>query len=140
KNFLVETLGSKYAERMVSAELLVRDFKTTRTPKEAELYTKLLEWSSDWQSEALLAIEPGKTTSADVAWYLRDRARAIGLSGGGSVRVVRKGELLPNNSDNVALEPGDIISIDGGLEYLGYDTDIKRTVYLLQPGETEMPG
>ena len=37
------------------------------------------------------------------------------------------------------MQSGDIISIDGGLEYLGYKVDIKRAAYILRPGETAMP-
>jgi hypothetical protein len=35
--------------------------------------------------------------------------------------------------------PGDIISIDSRLEYLGFETDMKRTAYVLKPGESEPP-
>ena len=33
----------------------------------------------------------------------------------------------------------DIINIDGGLHYLGFAIDIKRTGYILRPGETALP-
>jgi Xaa-Pro aminopeptidase len=141
KDFLVATIGADYARRVVSAELLVRDFRTRRTPLETKLYTQLLEWSSRWMTEALSSevIVPGRTTAEDVAWWLRDRALELGLLGSGTVRVVRKGELLPLHDPKIAIEPGDILSIDGGLDYLGYATDIKRAAYLLKPGETALP-
>jgi Xaa-Pro aminopeptidase len=61
-----------------------------------------------------------------------------GASGSNVARIVRKGEQLPLASDH-PIEPGDIISIDSGLKYLGYETDFKRTAYVLKPGETEPP-
>ncbi len=141
KNFLVDTIGPKYADRIVSAELVVRDFRLNRTPLETRLYTQLLEWSARWLSEALSTsnVVTGKTTAEDIAWWLEDRALEIGLNGGGTVRVVREGELLPIHDPNIPIEPGDVLSIDGGLNYLGYAIDIKRAAYVLRPGETAMP-
>ena len=141
KNFLVDTIGPEYADRIVSAELVVRDFRLNRTALETELYTRMLEWSSRWMEEALSTsnVVTGKTTAEDIAWWLQDRALELGMTGGGTVRVVREGLLLPIHDPNMALEPGDIVGIDGGLNYLGYEIDIKRTAYILRPGETVMP-
>lgn len=141
KNFLVETIGSEYADRIVSAELLVRDFRLNRTKLETQLYTQLLTWSERWMSEALSTanVVTGKTTSADISWWLKDRALQLGVTGGGTVRVVREGELLPIHDPKMPLMPGDVVGIDGGLDYLGYAIDIKRTAYLLRPGETALP-
>ena len=141
KNFLVDTIGPEYADRIVSAELVVRDFRLNRTELETELYTRMLEWSSQWMEEALSTtnVVTGTTTAEDIAWWLQDRALELGMTGGGTVRVVREGLLLPIHDPNMPLEPGDIVGIDGGLNYLGYEIDIKRTAYILRPGETVMP-
>ena len=141
KEFLVQAIGPAFASRIVSAEPIAREFRTTRTPLEQKLYRQLLEWSSDWQTNALSDghVTPGMTTAEDIAWYLEDSARQAGMTGSGTPRVVRNGDLLPLNSKDVAIQPGDIISIDGGLEYLGYATDIKRTAYVLKPGESAPP-
>ena len=140
RSFLVETIGADLARRIVSAELLVRDYRTNRTPLETKLYKDLLNWSARWMCEALDAkhITPGKTTAEDIAWWLEDRALAAGLTGYGTPRVVRRGELLPLNAA-IPIEAGDIISIDGGLDYLGFETDIKRAVYVARPAESEPP-
>lgn len=140
KNFLVDTIGPEYADRIVSAELVVRDFRLNRTELETRLYTELLEWSALWMEEALSAanVVTGKTTAEDIAWWLQDRALELGVTGGGTVRVIREGVLLPIHDPHITVEPGDIIGIDGGLDYLGYTIDIKRTAYILRPGETVM--
>lgn len=141
KNFLVDTIGPEYSARIVSAELVARDFRLNRTELETRLYTELLEWSARWMEEALSTanVVTGETTAEDIAWWLEDRALELGVSGGGTVRVVREGVLLPIHDPHITLEPGDIIGIDGGLDYLGYAIDIKRTAYILHPGETVMP-
>jgi len=140
KNFLVDTIGPEYADRIVSAELVVRDFRLNRTELETKLYTELLGWSALWMEEALSTanVVTGESTAEDIAWWLKDRALELGVTGGGTVRVVREGVLLPIHDPHITLEPGDIIGIDGGLDYLGYAIDIKRTAYILRPGETVM--
>ena len=55
------------------------------------------------------------------------------------VRITRDGENLPINSADHVVMPGDILSVDAGVGYLDYRTDIKRTAYVLRPGETEAP-
>ena len=141
KNFLVDAIGPDYTDRIVSAELVVRDFRINRTELETRLYTKLLGWSARWMEEALSTanVVTGKTTGEDINWWLQNRALELGLTGFGSVRVVRDGELLPIHDPYITLESGDIVGIDGGLRYLGYEVDIKRTAYILRPGETVMP-
>jgi len=139
--YLLDVLDETYAARLVSAELLARDFRTNRTAKETAMYEQLLAWTHDWMKEALSTanIETGVTTAEDVAWWLKDRAREIGLSGYGTVRVVREGDLLPIHDPDMPLLPGDIVGIDGGLRFLGYSVDIKRTAYLLKSGESAVP-
>lgn len=141
RDFLVASLGPDYARRISSAELLVRDFRNARTALETRAYTDLLNWTARWQCEALsgASVTIGKTTAEDIAWWLEDRALEHGVTGYSTPRVVRKGELLPLNAPDLSIQPGDIISIDGGLKYLAFATDIKRAAYVLGLGETAPP-
>jgi Xaa-Pro aminopeptidase len=140
-DFLVDTIGNEYERRIVSAELLVRDFRLNRTPLETAAYTELLEWSAKWMRTALSneVIKPGETTSEDIAWWLEDQALALGMTSMATTRIVRDGEALPVHDPDIALQPGDIINIDGGMHYLGFVVDIKRTAYILRRGETALP-
>lgn len=139
--FLLDTIGDEYASKVVSAELLIRDFRLNRTELETAVYTDMLNWTARWMEEALstASIETGVTTSEDIAWWLEDRALELGVTSSATTRVVRNGEMLPTHDPDIALQPGDILNIDGGLEYLGFAVDIKRTAYILKPGETAMP-
>jgi Xaa-Pro aminopeptidase len=42
-------------------------------------------------------------------------------------------------SRDFAIEPGDLITLDGGLRVFGFSSDMKRSAYILKPGETEPP-
>ena len=140
-DFLVDAIGDEYARRIVSAELVVRDFRLNRTVLETTAYTDALNWTARWMREALSSenVRTGETTNADIAWFLEDRALELGLTSSATTRVVRAGRLLPLHDPHTTLQPGDIINIDGGLHYLGFEVDIKRTAYILKPGETRMP-
>ena len=141
RDFLCQAAGPEYAKRIVSAELVLRDFRLHRTPLELASYKRLLEWSSRWMTEALSAgnVHVGTTTAMDIGWWLQDKALQEHMTGGGTPRIVRQGDLLPLDDPSITGQPGDIISIDGGLKYLFYESDIKRAVYVLKPGESEPP-
>ncbi len=143
RNFLEETLGETYASRMVSAELVIRDFREMHIPEELPVFADLCAWTVAWEEEAFsdAVITVGETTIADIHWWMRQRTMELGLINEflPGVRITRDGENLPINSADHVVMPGDILSVDAGVGYLDYRTDIKRTAYVLRPGETEAP-
>lgn len=144
KKYLDEAIGPELAAREVSAELLQRDFRATRLPEETELYRKLVSWTVAWEEEGLsrVAITPGVTTPDDLHWWWRERAHELGLEIASflpGLRVIRDGRHLETNDPNEPILPGDTLSIDAGLSFAGYHTDLKRMAYVLRPGETEVP-
>ena len=141
RDLLVEAIGPTYADRLVSAELLVRDFRLVRTPLERQLYQELTEWTARWQVEGLTGshVIPGETTALEMAGWFEDRALELGMNSFQTVRVVRGGDLLPRHDPDIAIQPGDIVAVDAGLFYLQFETDMKRTAYVLGPGESEPP-
>ena len=141
RDVLVEAIGPRYADRLVSAELLIRDFRLLRTPLERELYQQLTEWTARWETEGLTGphVIPGETTALEMAGWFEDRALEHGLKSFQTVRVVRGGDLLPRHDPDIPIQPGDIVAVDAGLFYLQFETDMKRTAYVLGSGETEPP-
>lgn len=143
RNFLEETLGPKYSARMVSAELLIRDFRTNHLPEEWSVFQDVCNWTAVWEEEALsdAVVTVGVTTAADIEWWMREKALDLGLGQEfiPGVRLVREGEPLPMNSPDHPVQPGDLINVDAGFAYTIFRTDYKRTAYVLKPGETEPP-
>ena len=144
RGFLEDSLGPKYAARLTSAELLVRDFRQHHIRAEWAPFADLCRWTVTWEEDALsdAVIVPGETTVADVHWWLRQKAADLDLQIEflPNVRVTRKGEnMAPSNSPEHVIQPGDVLSIDAGVGYIDYRTDIKRTAYVLRPGETDAP-
>ncbi len=144
KRYLDDAIGPELVAREVSAELLQRDFRATRIPEETEVYRKLVEWTTVWEEVGLSreAIIPGVTTPDDVHWWWREQAKAIGLNIASflpGLRIMRDGQIVEANDPNTPIEPGDCLSIDAGLSFIHFQTDMKRSAYVLRPGETEAP-
>jgi Xaa-Pro aminopeptidase len=140
KEYLEDAIGSQYTSRLTSAELVVRDFRATRVPEEFGVYRRLCEWTVAWEEEAFSqrVVWPGVTTADDIQWWMRAKARELGLGVEflPGVRVTRQGN---NMSGDAVILPGDVLTVDAGLAFELYRTDYKRTAYVLHPGETEPP-
>jgi len=143
KIFLVDSIGPEYAKRLVSAESLIVDFLDTRLPEEWPYFQEACQISRQLHEEVEggQAIVPGKTTLADLRWYAFQRMAALDLETWYPplLRVIRKGFKERLEKDSTLIQPGDLISNDMGILYLGFYTDFKGTGYVLKPGETEPP-
>src|SRR5204862_5509508 len=76
----------------------------------------LRDWSSDVCSSDL------------VAWWMMERLHDEGLGnsfGLPSIYILGPGERGPVSGDHV-IQPGDLITVDWGVNYLFYYTDMKR--------------
>lgn len=141
---LVQDLGQPYAARLVSAEKLVSEYRSLQTPEEIEAYTKAGEYSRDIAEEAFSnkVITPGKTTLRQVSDWMADQLLKRGLGDSfdiPNVSLQRKGMDAHADSDDTVIEPGDLLNVDWGVGYLNKWTDMKRTAYVLKPGETALP-
>ncbi len=140
---IVETLGEPFASRIVSAEKLVSDFRSRRTASEIAAYAEAGEISREIAERALSSevIVPGRTTLADVAWWMMDRLLERGLDtsfGLPSVYVTGPEGIAAVSTDRI-IRPGDLLMIDWGVGFLNLYTDMKRMAYVLRDEEMEAP-
>jgi Xaa-Pro aminopeptidase len=142
-NRLRETLGEPYADRLVSAEKLVSDFRSIRTTVELGAFAEAAEISREIAERALSneVITPGATRLEDVAWWMWDRLLERGLDSSfdmPSVYVTGPEGIVAVSNDRV-IQRGDLMMIDWGVGFLDLYTDMKRVAYVLREGETEVP-
>ncbi|MGD8319679.1 MAG: M24 family metallopeptidase [Gemmatimonadota bacterium] len=140
---LKDVLGSPYAERLVSAEKLVSDFRSTRTAMEIAAFAEAGEMSREIAERALSneVITPGVTTLADVAWWMEDQLLDRGLRSSfdmPSVYLTGPDGIVATSTDRI-IQRGDLLMIDWGVGYLDFYTDMKRIAYVLKEDETEAP-
>lgn len=140
---LSEELGSTYAGRFVSAEKLASDFRSRRVASEIAAFAWAGEMSRNIAERAFSneVITPGKTTLADVAWWMREQQfeNNLGTSFGmPSVYITGPDGFVALSNDHV-IQRGDFLAIDWGVGYMNFFTDMKRHAYVLREGETHLP-
>lgn len=140
---LTEILGAEFAERFVTAEKLVSDFRSRRVASEIAIYGEAGEFSYTIAERAFSneVITPGVTTLEDVAWFMKDQQfkNNLGSSFGmPSVYVTGPDGVIATSTDRI-IQRGDILMLDWGVGLMNMFTDMKRMAYVLKEGETEVP-
>lgn len=147
---LKEALPGYLEAKIVSAEPLAIAWIETRTQKEMELYNMLVETTHNIIDEAFSnkVITPGKTTTDDVVWWMRQKVTDMGLETWfhPTVDIQRSEEALKSHiysftkgDKNKVILPGDLLHCDFGITYITLNTDCQQHAYVLKEGETEVP-
>jgi Xaa-Pro aminopeptidase len=143
---LVNMLGDKYAERIVSAENLITDFRTRRVMSEIVFYGELCKETVEVMDEAFDIVEPGVTTVKDIGRWLVNQNMIRGFDSMFQFLVpgvfIQDSDGHENDAragDDYVIQRGDLIHIDFGTIHMNYRTDIKRLAYVLREGETALP-
>ena len=143
-------LPQEYHTKLTSAENLAIAWIETRTEKEMELYPKLVQITHDIIDEAFShkVIIPGKTTTDDVVWWMRQKVTDLGLETWfhPTVDVQRNNEELKSHIYSFSkgekeklIIPGDLLHCDFGITYITLNTDCQQHAYVLKEGQTEIP-
>ena len=146
----MERLGDSTVPRFVSAAPLIEELLDTRLEQEKPHYTAAVAVTARIVERALSneVIKPGVTTVGDVRNWLYDALGAHGVRTWfqPDLRVQRQGGGLPLSRGFLAVAPektvilpGDVVHIDFGITYMGFDTDWQKMAYVLKPGETDAP-
>jgi Xaa-Pro aminopeptidase len=139
---LARALPPGYLARVVRAERLALDYLALRAPAMLPPYRRMQElvWEIIGTAFSSRVIVPGRTTTADVVWWMRQRVNDLGLGTWfqTSVSVQRRGVDM---TDSVApvIERGDVLHCDFGITALGLNTDTQHMGYVLRTGERDAP-
>jgi Xaa-Pro aminopeptidase len=147
---LMVVLPSKYKSKIVSAEKLAIGWIETRTEKEMDLYATLVAVTHSIIDEAFSSkvITPGKTSTDDVVWWMRQKVTDLGLETWfhPTIDVQRSSEILKSHIDSFSkakskkvIQEGDLLHCDFGITYVMLNTDCQQHAYVLKKGETEVP-
>ena len=148
--FLAETLGPAAESTFVGAANLVQEYLDTRLPDELEHYRTAVAVTEAIVKRALsnAVITPEKTTVGDVRRALYDMLWAAGVRTWfqPDLRVQRASGDVATSRGFLAVAPeatviqrGDVVHIDFGISYMGFDTDWQKMAYVLKAGERDAP-
>ncbi|HEX9704416.1 MAG TPA: M24 family metallopeptidase [Gemmatimonadales bacterium] len=135
-------LGAAYLPRVVRAEDLALEYQELRLAEMMPAYRRMMEvvWSVIDTAFSNVVITPGRTSTQDVVWWMRQRVNDFGLGTWfqPSVRVQRRGVDL-SDSTAVVIQRGDVLHCDFGITAMGLNTDTQHMGYVLRAGETDAP-
>ncbi|MGB3862394.1 MAG: M24 family metallopeptidase [Candidatus Aminicenantaceae bacterium] len=142
---LVNLLGDTYAQKLVSSEDVITDFRVRRVQTEIIAFARACEIQRRIMEEALSSIVPGLTTKEELGWWAQDQLLALGIESsyyGAGTPGVQHSEISDRSEirrRDYAFQRGDLISWDWGIRYLNFGTDYKRKAYILREGESSLP-
>jgi Xaa-Pro aminopeptidase len=147
---LIENLPEEVSSKLVSAEKLAIAWIETRTEKELTLFRHLVKITHTIIEEAFSenTIIPGKTTTEDLVWFLRQKVTDLGLETWfhPTIDVQRNKEALKSHIASFSkgeaeetIQKGDLLHCDFGITYIGLNTDCQQHAYVLDDGENEVP-
>ena len=133
--------------KVVSAEKLGIRWIETRTEIEKNIYSQLVKITHNIIKEAFSTnvIVPGKTTTDDVVWWMREKVLDLNLKTWFhptiDVQRNKKSHLyaFDGKSKYDIIQPGDLVHCDFGITYLTLNTDCQQIAYVLKTGEEKAP-
>ncbi|MFN8580459.1 MAG: M24 family metallopeptidase [Gemmatimonadaceae bacterium] len=145
-----DAMGPEATARFVPAADLLEEYLDTRLPEEFDHYRTAVELTEQLTRRALSneVITPGKTTVGDVRRWLYDAlwANRVGTWFQPDLRVQRASQEKATSRGFLAVAPestvirrGDVVHLDFGIRYMGFDTDWQKMAYVLRPGERDVP-
>ena len=137
----------KIQNKVVSAEKLGIRWIETRTEKEKNIYSQLVKITHDIIKEAFSSdvIKPGKTTTDDVVWWMREKVLDLNLKTWFHPTIdVQRNEqsdlyAFDGKSKYDIIQPGDLVHCDFGITYLTLNTDCQQIAYVLKNDEENAP-
>jgi Xaa-Pro aminopeptidase len=135
-----------WTNRVVRAEDLAHEYVGTRIPEMLPTYRHMMTIVHALIARAFSdeVITPGRTTTEDVVWWLRQQVNDLGYGEwfAPSVTVQRPGKGAASviaGRDAVVIERGDHLHTDFGIKAMGLATDTQHVGYVLKAGETDAP-
>jgi Xaa-Pro aminopeptidase len=142
----LETALGTWTPRLMRAENLALEYVSVRVPEMLPTYRHLMQIVHALIARAFSSevITPGRTTTDDVVWWLRQEVNDLGLGEWfpPSVSVQRPGTGAREYTATAAptvIERGDHLHTDFGIQAMGLATDTQHVGYVLKAGETEPP-
>ena len=144
----LESALGPWTSKLVRAENLPLEYISMRLPEMEPYYGTMMKTVHALIARAFSneVITPGKTTSKDVEWWLRQSVNDLGLGEWfpPTVSVQRPERKATEfaataHPDAEVIQRGDHLHVDFGVYAMGLATDTQHVGYVLKEGETDAP-
>jgi Xaa-Pro aminopeptidase len=133
-----------FEDRLVSSEKIASSLKARKTSSEVDRMKKAIDHTLEIFDLVKSFIEPGKTEQ-DIANFMIDEVEKRGLGFGWDRSHCPAVFTGPDTAGahykptDRKVERGHVLNMDFGVKVEDYTSDLQRTFYLLEEGETEAP-
>lgn len=136
--------GTPYAERLVEAGDIPRKVRGRKSPAELARIRKAVQTTERIWEATERFIRPG-VTEKDISDFMHGQLEERRVDSSWdwdycpSVTVGPDSPIGHVGPTDIAVQPGQLVSIDFGVNEDEYSSDMQRTYYVLGPGESEPP-
>ena len=146
----IANISKENRDKIISAQKLATAWIETRTTREMEIFSDIVEITHNIINEAFSSkvINVGTTTTTDVEWWMRQKVTDLGLETWfhPSVDIQRFTEenqdhlrSFSNRPDRKIIQKGDLLHCDFGITYLRLNSDCQQMAYVMKDDEKEVP-
>ena len=132
------------ADRIISAERLASALRERKSPTELAAMREAIRHTEEIFDLATDFIRPGRTEK-EIAAFMKGEVRKRGLAFAWEPQVCPAVFTGPETAGahyaptERKVEPGHVLNMDFGVRVDGYCSDMQRTFYILEEGETQAP-
>ena len=146
----IANISKENRDKIISAQKLATAWIETRTTREMEIFSDIVEITHNIINEAFSSkvINVGTTTTTDVEWWMRQKVTDLGLETWfhPSVDIQRFTEenqdhlrSFSNRPDRKIIQKGDLLHCDFGITYLRLNSDCQQMAYVMKDDENDVP-
>ena len=146
----IANISKENRDKIISAQKLATAWIETRTTREMEIFSDIVEITHNIINEAFSSkvINVATTTTTDVEWWMRQKVTDLGLETWfhPSVDIQRFTEenedhlrSFSNRPDRKIIQKGDLLHCDFGITYLRLNSDCQQMAYVMKDDEKEVP-
>ncbi len=128
----------KYSDKWAGISQTIEQLRSIKDEDELRRIKGAISVAEESFKEVLKEVKPGVTEN-HVAAELEKAMKERGAEGVAFPTIVASGERAANphaTSSNKKIRDGEVVVIDFGAQYEGYDSDLTRTVFMGEVGQT----
>ncbi len=137
---LLKMLPSEYRQRICSSEIFLQKLRSIKTPQEVSYIQKAIDITLDIYDEVFAQLKKGMSEIEIGDLFVEAMVKrdvVNGISGTLTPPIVMRHNIAHRPPGTSTIREGDYLIFDFSVEYMGYNSDIARTCYVLKEGESE---
>ena len=137
---LLKMIGPKYSNNICSSELFLQKLRSIKSPQEIAYIQKAIDITLDIYDEVFAQLKKGMSEIEIGNLFVEGLVKrdvVNGITGELTPPIVMKHNIAHRPPGEAKIKEGDYLIFDFSVEYMGYNSDIARTCYVLKEGETK---